>query len=273
MKTLAFAHSGRGRHIGRMLRLLQRIDATPDRPATADEPPRSITVLAEAGETPAEALADWACSQDWVHWLLSGVRQRLDALHLEVPAAAAPRAFARRRLALEGHWRSFLDGPWQTRLGPRLLQAWDAVQARDLQGLLALDADLETELEPAVRRRSRRAGDRLLRDTQGARYQGFLRHYRQACEDGRAAGHFLIVWAAVADFFQISLASLTAECLRLEWSLAARALECHSLSLSAADTARWTRRLWEAREAGFGSASFVTGPPSASATGTHGSPP
>ena len=44
--------------------------------------------------------------------------------------------------------------------------------------------------------------------------------YRQRWIDGRCPGHFLIVWALSGHFFQLSLASLIAEYLRLEWELA-----------------------------------------------------
>jgi hypothetical protein len=62
----------------------------------------------------------------------------------------------------------------------------------------------------------------LLRSTHRARYQGVLHHYRKSQSDGSAPGNFLIVWAAVGHFFQLSLANVVAEYLRLDWTMAAR---------------------------------------------------
>jgi hypothetical protein len=49
-----------------------------------------------------------------------------------------------------------------------------------------------------------------------------LGHFRDQITAGRCEGHLAIVWAAVGNFFHLSLANVIAEYLRLEWEIGTR---------------------------------------------------
>ncbi len=205
-----------------MFRLLQRMDDTEPRlPAGGSVPPppplRSLTVLADANETETEALEDWARGLDWVQWLLSSIRQRMNHLHW-----ATSRPSSEKLLVQE--WNSFTERSLNSTLAPHFREVWQAVHSSNLQALLAADAAFSESLSAEEAERSVEAGRLLLKATRNARYQGLLGHYRNACENGTTHGHFLTVWAAVSDFFQLSFASAIAEYLRLEWAMATRHL-------------------------------------------------
>lgn len=171
----------------------------------------SITILAtpdEKGED-AEIIEDWAQGLAWVRWLLGSVRARMDGLSVVADGSAFKAA-----------WRDFADGLFMETLGPALKEGWQAAQNGGLPALLELDARLSVELPGGVAKRSLRAGTVLLKSTRQARYQGVLGRLREAVEQGDSAGHLVTVWTAVAHFFQLSLASVVAEYLRLEWDIA-----------------------------------------------------
>lgn len=199
-----------------MIRLLQRMDdAEPRLPAggAAVSPQlRRVALLAEADESEAGALEDFARGQEWVRWLLSSIRRR----NLPVHAAAqgASDLVSARRL-----WSDFSKGGLVSVLRPHFLAAWRAVSCGDLQALVEADTAFTAALTECECARSMQAGGLLLQATRHARYQGRLGRYRAACEAGSAPGHFLTVWAGVAGFFQLSLASAAAEYLRLEWEI------------------------------------------------------
>jgi hypothetical protein len=190
-----------------MFRLLQRMDDSTPRHAEGGGGAdlrllKPVTVLADADETEAEALEDWARGLDWVHWLFSSIRNRLETLHLE------------------GRWTDSRD---QTReLSIHLIRAWQAAEAGDAEALQKLDQELGSTWPEALSERSAKAGELLLRSTRGARYQGVLGRFRKACDEGRTPGHFLTVWAAVGHFFQLSMVNVIAEYLRLERTMAGR---------------------------------------------------
>jgi hypothetical protein len=206
-----------------MLRLLQRMDDTEPRlpaagtSAPASLPRPSISIVAKADEPVVDALEDWARGLDWVQWLLSGIRQRMDHLHF-----VSVRTSETRRLHLD--WHRFAESSLKGTLAPHFHQAWQAVHQPDLSALLSADEALGSTLSEEECARSLEAGRLLLKATNRARYQGILGHYRRACDSGTTPGHFLILWAAVAHFFQLSLASAIGEYLRLEWALATRHL-------------------------------------------------
>jgi hypothetical protein len=184
-----------------MFRLLQRMDdATPRSTEGGGGGTRPLlkplTVLAAADETPAEAVESWARGLDWVQWMFSSIRNRMQALYLEHPLEEP-------ELLLQP-------------LTEHLLQAWRAAEAGDADALQTLDGALSEAMTEEVMKRSQAAGVLLLRSTRGARYQGVLGRYRRACEEGATPGHFLTVWAAVGHFFQLAPANLIAEYLRLE---------------------------------------------------------
>ena len=163
----------------------------------------ALTPLAEAGH-----------GLSWVHWLLESVRARCDFLGFRTAQVT------RQELSLA--WQRFGDGVFRRECCPILAAAWQAAAAGDLERLCELDRQCEATLSAEHKGASVLAGRVLLRNTRGASYQGVLARYRQALAEGAAHGHFLIVWAAVGHFFQLSLANVIAECLRLEWELGAR---------------------------------------------------
>lgn len=225
-----------------------------------------VTVLADAQEDALEALAGWARGLDWLQPLFAGHRHRLAALHFSfVPPAGAgpyPRASAA-RAALEARWREFTQVDVSRRLAPRFGFVWQAA-ARDAQALAAADAALDFEGKEAAR--SLAAGRLLLERLQGARHLGRLGRYRAAWQAGRAPGHFLAAWAAVADCFQIGLAAAAAEYLRLEWQLAVARLPAgEPLSVELAGSVASFLQA-----AGVPVLAGVTAPPSSSAAGSRG---
>jgi hypothetical protein len=184
-----------------MFRLLQRMDDAAPRHAEGGggvqlHVLKPVTVLADADETAAEALEDWARGLDWVHWLFSSVRHRMESLYLE------------------DEWQA--TDSRLSELGSHLIHAWQAAEAGDLDELLRLDCELAQAWPACLTTRSLRAGELLRRSTKGARYQGVLGRLRTACDEGKSPGHFLTVWAAVGHFFQLSVANVVAEYLRLE---------------------------------------------------------
>ena len=203
-----------------MLRLLQRMDDSSERAPMAGKPvtPRqrvtSVTLLADADETDLKALQDWAHGLNWVQWLLSGVRQRMVCLHF-VTESNTPHT-------LRKDWIHFAETSLRACLAPHFMEALSAIQKNDLKKLISLDKALSGSLTDSESKRSKKAGYLLLKATRQARYQGILGQYRTACSDGEAHGHFLSVWAAVSDFFQLSLTNSLAEYLRLEWAIATR---------------------------------------------------
>ncbi len=152
----------------------------------------------------------------WVRWLLGSVRARCEHLHFHPPSLSGPDVYSR--------WTSFNANRFQRFAAGRLAEAWQAADGRDVDAVIAVDAGLSDWMEEIEISRSRKAGEILLRTTKGARYQGLLGRYRAEVEAGNAPGHFLVVWAAVGQFFQLSLVNVLAEYLRLEWELGTRDL-------------------------------------------------
>jgi hypothetical protein len=203
-----------------MIRLLQRMDDelprhTAEKALPRDPALRSVTVLAEAHESAADALEDWARGLDWVEWLFSSIRQRLTHLHFQPPATAD-------LLRLQIAWETFSHQALPSTLAPHLIQTWQAAEAMQLEALIAADTAFGQSLPEREKSHSLEAGHLLLKATRGARYQGLLKQYRTAVQEGSAPGHFLSVWAVVGQFFQLSLTNLLAEYLRLEWFTATR---------------------------------------------------
>lgn len=213
---------------------------------------KSVTVLAEAEETPAAALEDWSRGLDWVRWLFSSVRQRLEHLHFTGPEGplAALASDRERQIRLSIAWEAFAVAQLQPLLGPTLHRAWHAAQSGRLEDLLKADRDLTAHLPTERAQASLEAGSILLRSTRGARYQGLLGRYRLAQEEAGTPGHFIIVWPLVAHFFQLGLTNVVAEYLRLEWDMAARHGLREPPALSLATITRLTARLIHSTPAG-----------------------
>jgi len=205
-----------------MIRLLQRMDDEVPRQPAAETLPAGhklsrVTLLAEAYESAEQALDDWARGLDWVEWLFSSIRQRMTHLHFQPPTSTE-------LLRFQIAWEKFAQESLQNLLVPQLIKAWQAAEALQLEALISADVRFGSGLSEGEKNQSLEAGQLLLRATRGARYQGILKQYRLAVEEGRAPGHFLSVWAAVGHFFQLSLTNLIAEYLRLEWQTATRDL-------------------------------------------------
>ncbi len=169
------------------------------------------TVLAFDRVTPVEELADGLA---WVRWLLQSVRARREQVAFHPPSLKGATIHAR--------WEEFATAWFAPLLGPHMKEAWQHAFFRDLDALVECDRALDSALPEAFRERSREAGAVLLRSTRGARYQGVLGHYRAAVEAGSTPGNFIIVWAAVGNFFQLSLSNVLAEYLRMEWEMGTR---------------------------------------------------
>lgn len=226
-----------------MISLLQRMDdSASSSPQPSGEPevrPRpSITVLADAHEEEKQALEDWARGLDWVSWMFASVRARKDRLLLDPKTA--------RRPGIDAEWQEFADTVFRDAVGPQLLTAWEAVVANDIAALVVADHAFSRTLPKDSLRPSLDAGSILLRNTRGARYQGLLGHFRKAQEDGLTPGHFVSVWAAVGHFFQLSLANVIAEYLRLEWEMATRHLHRPAEPVGRHSIAGLTRQLMHA---------------------------
>lgn len=240
-----------------MIRLLQRMDDTPPRhdPGAVPGPPpplHAVTVLADADEPVETALEDWSRGLDWVQWLFSSIRQRLSGIHFHAADLPRPTLYPRAPItgqALAARWESFVQVELKGPLSVALIHAWQAARDQDLPRLLELDAALV--LEHHARAGSAEAGARLLLGTRGARYQGLLGRYRSVHEAGQTPGHFFIVWAAVGHFFQLSLAAVIAEYIRLEWDLATRHLTTPAPPLSAATIATLTGHLMHSQAVGL----------------------
>ncbi|MGV3660682.1 MAG: urease accessory UreF family protein [Prosthecobacter sp.] len=162
-----------------------------------------------------QIVEDWARGLDWVKWLLGSVRARSERLMVA----------GRPRLAILA-WEDFTENLLSDTIGPALKSAWECAQAGDLEGLIAVDETLSARLPLDLARLSVKAGAILLKSTQHARYQAVLGRYREAVAQGRCAGHIGVVWAAVGNFFQLSLANVIAEYLHLEWDIATRDETC-----------------------------------------------
>lgn len=161
--------------------------------------------------TPLQELADGLA---WVRWLLQSVRARCEHVHFHPASLRGPNVASR--------WEQFGAAQFLPLIGPRITQSWNAAAARNCEALVALDVALDERLSGAAAERSLAAGAVLLQTTRGARYQGVLGHYRTEVAAGSARGHFMVVWAAVGNFFQLSLTNVLAEYLHLEWELGTR---------------------------------------------------
>ena len=152
----------------------------------------------------------------WVHWLLGSVRARCEHLSFDAQVNDVP--------AVRAAWREFVKHTFHPVLGSHLMQAWLAVCSASVGELQRVDEKMSAFLDAETGARSLAAGAVLLKNTRRARYQGALGHYRTAVERDGGGAHFVTVWAAVGHFFQLSLANVMAEYLRLEWETGTRHL-------------------------------------------------
>ncbi len=177
-----------------------------------------ITILGDAQEREIDILHDWSRGLDWVHWLFTSIRARHEHLLF------SPKATQRALLTVE--WNAFAENTFLRMAGPALVEAWMAASAGDLPSLIKLDQSLSTApWSQGMQQANLAAGTSFLRRTKGARYQGILGKFRSQVDEGETPGHFLTAWAAAGPFFQLGLANVVAEYLRLEWEMAQRSLD------------------------------------------------
>jgi len=237
---------------------------------------RPLTVLAAPRAQPAEALEAWAEAQEWIQTLFSSQRRLLPGVHFIFKTAAGglyPR-LAHERRRLEMAWRVFCAERLPGGLAETLLDAWRA--AEDAEALARVDAAFHLPADES--RRSMEGGRLLLERTRWAPHQGALGRYRALREAGAAPGHFIIVWAAVARFFQLGLGSYLTEYIRLEWDTARQSLACGGRALNLEEMAGLASALMRGRSAGLSlleadEEAAVTAPPSSSAGESRGAPP
>ena len=175
----------------------------------------SITILAlDRDEN--QALFDWSRGLDWVRWLLSDIRRQLPPVMTDTDGTADEEAALRRR------WRRYAREVFLPEAGPALRACWQAAHAGRTRELSRLARGLEQSLPADQRERSTRAAELLLRGTRQAVFQETLGKHRAAVADGRCPAHFAPVWAAVGVLFQLGLANVCAEYLRMEWAILTR---------------------------------------------------
>lgn len=172
------------------------------------------------------AREDWTSPDDlarglaWVRWLLQSVRARCSAITFNGPRSDPIR--------IHQAWDQHVATVVEPVIGPLVIEAWRRACAGDWQGLVDADRRLDAALEAPSAGSSAKAGSILLATTRGAKHQGVLGHYRAAAEAGSAPGHFAIAWVAVGHLFQLSLANVLAEQLRIDWQLGSRGDRPHS---------------------------------------------
>lgn len=170
---------------------------------------RSITVLA-LDDDEKRALVDWSRGLDWVAWLLGSIRARLSPERSEGLCDES---------AVWASWEKFASELFLPVLGPALREAWQAAQEGQTRVLLEVARRLERQLPAVVCEQSHEAAQLLLRDTRRAAFQEVLGKHRAAIEEGRCPPHLVCVWSATGVLFQLGLANVCAEYLRLEWAL------------------------------------------------------
>ncbi len=161
-------------------------------------------------------LAEQGRGLDWVHWLMRSLRHKCDGIVLERPET---------KTALVTDWKEFVNNRFMPLIAPVLVKTFRALAAKNMDEVRAQEGLLESKLKKAEADRSRQAGTILLARTRGARHQGVLGLYRESVKKGESAGHVAIAWPAVAHLFQLSIATMLAEYLRLEWETAAREMD------------------------------------------------
>ena len=151
---------------------------------------------------------------EWAHWLFQGVRARCVAVVFQSDAMD--------RAELLSDWQTFAAESFLPILAPALIEGWQQAIIGDESGLLAWNLKLNQQLNETSRERSLAAGEVLLHDTRGAKYQGALGKLRQRIETGETDGHLAMVWAGLSAMFQIPPVDMLTEYLRQEWLVGTR---------------------------------------------------
>lgn len=174
----------------------------------------SITILAIDRDENL-ALHDWARGLDWVRWILSDIRSHLP------PLSTAPDSPTQESDVFQA-WEHFATHIFLPLIGPSLRDAWHAAHSGRTRKLSQVASNLDQKLPPTLRQRSTQAAELLLRGTRHAVFQDILGKHRAAISDGRCPSHLIPVWAATGVLFQLGLANVCAEYLRLEWAMLSR---------------------------------------------------
>lgn len=214
----------------------------------------SITILA-LDRSEEQALMDWSRGLDWVRWMLGDIRSHLETLST---GRGAPYEPGEVRVA----WERFVQELFVPVVGPALREGWHAALAGQTRRLMGVAEELERTLPIEVGERSRAAAHILLRSTRGAVCQDVLGKHRAAIEEERCPAHLVPVWAAVGVLFQLGLANVGAEYLRLEWAMLSR--NCPDLAEPEGDFG-----LHQLTRALLNSSSFEAGPVGLNETHQH----
>ena len=186
----------------------------------------SITILAiDRDEN--QALFDWSRGLDWVRWLLSDIRSQIPP-PTQAQAQAQDPGNLEEEGALRHHWQAFAREVFLPLIGPALSRGWLAAHHGRTRELSQLALELDQTLPPHLSERSTQAAELLLLGTRHAAFQETLGKHRAAIQEGRCPAHFAPVWAATGVLFQLGLANICAEYLRLEWSILTR--HCYDLA-------------------------------------------
>jgi hypothetical protein len=205
-------------------------------PSNEEQPSKAtceLTILADTGESAAEAVENWAHELEWIERLFSKTWRRCKALHF-LPEE--------QRSVSTSTWNQFVQQVLPQTLIPYLLKLREALSlSRSLQEIIEIESSYSRILSRCQEQRSKRAGTQLLDSTEAALYQGMLGHYRRAWLLGDADGHFLTVWALVAHLFQLNETVMLSEFLRLECRYAVKLAQIPEPS--AAELTLMTRHL------------------------------
>lgn len=174
----------------------------------------SITILAIDRD---ENLAwhDWARGLDWVRWILSDIRSHLPPLSTAIDPPTLEEEVLK-------SWDDFASNLFLPLIGPCLDEAWHAAHSGQTRKLAEIASQLDLSLPEPLRERSAQASDLLLQGTRHAVFQEVLGKHRAAINEGRCPGHLIPVWAATGVLFQLGMANVCAEYLRLEWAMLSR---------------------------------------------------
>ena len=153
---------------------------------------------------------------EWAHWMFQGVRARCEGITFKT------RGLHRAQVLLD--WERHMEETFLPILAPCLLAAWKGAGLGDAQSLGDGNAALNRQLPRGLAMMSLEAGEVLLRDTRGAKYQGVLGSFRDCADAGAVAPHLAMVWAGLSAMFQMPPQDFLSEYLREEWLVGTRDL-------------------------------------------------
>lgn len=156
-------------------------------------------------------------NREWVRWVFHSIRARCQGMVFVSGATE--------RSMLVEDWKNFIEQSWMPTLATSLLQSWQEAVRGDASALLLMNDSLNRQLPADARTRSLEAGARLLKQTNGARYQGVLGRLRQSQLDEGIEVHAVVVWSCIAVLFQLPLPDVLTEYLREEWLAGSQS--CH----------------------------------------------